>query len=91
MELESLIKGLSQRSKEEILEGLTNIVLKSSNQLSSSLAKSFLYKFQKNELTSNEGLAQLIEISKALEYEKTLDFLSKKGFQELVNFLKTMK
>jgi hypothetical protein len=88
MEFESLIKGLSQKSKEEILEGLIDIILKSSNQLSSNLAKSFLYKFQKDELTSDEGLAQLLEISNALEHEKTLDFLSKKGLQEIVSALK---
>jgi len=88
MELKDLIEKIPEESKKEILEGLMDIILKSSNQLSSNLAKSFLYKFQKDELSSNEGIVQALEISKVLEHEKTLDFLIKKGFQEIASMLK---
>lgn len=69
---------------------LVEIILgtKKTESLPTSLAKSILYLWQRDQLENEVGIAKLLEAAMFVEPEKTLDFFHEIGLQEIIIPLK---
>ena len=69
---------------------LVEIILgtKKTESLPTSLAKSILYLWQRDQLENEVGIEKLLEAAMFVEPEKTLDFFREIGLQEIVVPLK---
>ncbi len=91
MDLEKIVSGIPSPSWEATSERLIDIVLNSpnANKMPSSLAKTILYYWQRDQLATEIGLQRLLEASMIIDSEKTVEVLHELGFKELVTVLKS--
>jgi hypothetical protein len=71
-------------------EKLVDIILNSSNagKMPSSLAKTILYYWQRDQIATAVGLERLLEASMILEPEKAINCMEELGLPEIVVMLK---
>ena len=71
-------------------EKLIDIILNSSNagKMPSSLAKTILYYWQRDQIATAVGLERLLEASMILEPEKAISCMEELGLPEIVAMLK---
>jgi hypothetical protein len=91
MDLEKIVSEIPSSSWEATSERLIDIVLNSpnANKMPSSLAKTILYYWQRDQLATEIGLQRLLEASMIIDSEKTVEVLHELGFKELVTVLKS--
>jgi len=91
MTLEKIVRKIPSSSWEDTSERLIDIVLNSpnGNKMSSGLAKTILYYWQRDQLATEIGLQRLLEASMMVDPEKTIGVLRELGFQELVAVLES--
>lgn len=89
MPLEKVVRKIPSSQREATSEKLIDIVLKSRNskRMPSSLAKTILYYWQKEQLASEVGLQRLLKASLLIDQEKTTAVLRELGFEKLAAML----
>ncbi|UCG36450.1 MAG: hypothetical protein JSV64_07550 [Candidatus Bathyarchaeota archaeon] len=89
MPLEKVVRKIPSSQREATSEKLIDIVLKSRNskKMPSSLAKTILYYWQKEQLASEVGLQRLLKASLLIDPEKTTAVLRELGFEKLAAML----
>jgi hypothetical protein len=77
MAYQKIVKTIPVEKREKLLDKLLNFVLKSKKEskMPSGLAKTILSQWQLGPLTTEEGVATLLEAAVLLESEKTMEFL----------------
>jgi len=77
MAYRKIVKTISVEKREKLSDKLLNFVLKSKKEgeMPSDLAKNLLSQWQLGSLTTEAGLAALLEAAVRLESEKTMEFL----------------
>lgn len=90
MALEKAARKIPFSLWDEASEKLIDIVLNSPNasKMPSDLAKTILYYWQRDQLTTEVGLQRLLEASTLLEPEKTINAMEELGLAEIVVMLK---
>lgn len=94
MVMETIVKKMPRSLWETTSESLIEVILNSTNatKMPSSLAKTILFYWQRDQLATEIGLQRLLEASMILEPEKTVDTLETMGLHEPAIMLKsTMK
>ena len=88
---QKIVKTVTVEKREKISEKLMDLLLKSKNEgkMPSSLANTILSQWQLGSLTTEAGLAALLEAAVLLESEKTMEFLEKE--LQLVDVAKAVK
>jgi hypothetical protein len=86
MKLEKIVERIPSSSWEAISEKLIDIVLNSSNsnKMPSGLAKTILYYWQRDQLTTKIGIQRLLEASTLIDPEETVEVLKELGLQEVI-------
>jgi hypothetical protein len=86
MKLEKIVERIPSSSWEAISEKLIDIVLNSSNsnKMPSGLAKTILYYWQRDQLTTKIGIQRLLEASALIDPEETVEVLKELGLQEAI-------
>ena len=86
MKLEKIVEKIPSSSWEAISEKLIDIVLNSSNsnKMPSGLAKTILYYWQRDQLTTKIGIQRLLEASALIDPEETVEVLKELGLQEAI-------
>jgi hypothetical protein len=84
LSLDEVVRLIPPSSREATSKKLLDIILKSkrTNTISSSLAKTILYDWQKNLLNTEDGVKHLLEAALNMEPEKTLQHFEKMGLNE---------
>jgi len=77
MDYHRIVKMIPVEKREKLSTKLTDFILKSKNadKMPSSLAKTLLHHWQQGPLTSDAGLAVVLEVAVTLESDKTLNLL----------------
>jgi hypothetical protein len=77
MAYQKIVKAIPVEKREKLLDKLLNFVLKSKKEgeMPSGLAKTILGQWQLGPLTTEAGVAALLEAAVLLESEKTMEFL----------------
>jgi len=77
MAYQKIVKKIPVEKRDKLSDKLLNFVLKSKEEsnMPSDLANTMLDRWQRGPLTTEEGLAVLLEAAVLLESEKTLEFL----------------
>jgi hypothetical protein len=77
MAYQKIVKTIPVEKREKLSDKLLNFVLKSKKEgeMPSDLAKTMLGQWQLGPLTTEDGLASLLEAAVLLEFEKTVEFL----------------
>ena len=85
MTLEEIVRKIPSTSWELTSEKLIDIVLNSpdAKKMPSSLAKTLLYYWQREQLATEIGLQRLLEASVMINPDKTVAILKELGFEEL--------
>ena len=91
MAYQKIVKTVPVEKREKLSDKLLNFVLKSKKEgeMPSDLANTILSKWQRGPLTTEEGLAALLEAAVLLESEKTMEFLEQE--LQLVDVVKAIK
>ncbi len=84
-DLSEVVAKIPKSSRSSLSTQLTDILLnaKGGDKLPSSLAKSFLYLWQKGRLEEDEGMEVLLKAALALDAEATLKQLRESGLSEV--------
>lgn len=87
VDLSVVVAKIPRSSRSILSTQLIDILLnaKGGDKLSSSVAKNFLYLWQKNRLEEDEGMAVLLEAALALDAEATLKQLKESGLSEVAD------
>jgi hypothetical protein len=94
MAYQKIVKTIPVEKREKLSDKLLNFVLKSKkeNKMTSDLASTMLNQWQLGPLTTEAGLAALLEAAVLLEFEKTMEFLEQElQLVEVVKAVKEMK
>ena len=77
MAYQKIVKTISVEKREKLSDKLLNFILKSKKEgeMPSDLARTILGQWQLGTLTTEDGLAALLEAAVLLESEKTMEFL----------------
>ncbi len=88
--MKEVVKSIPLSLREVVSNKLIKIITSSSNshKIPSSLARSLLYYWQRDLLSSEVGLMKLIEASLILEYDKTVKILADLGLNEAVKLVR---
>lgn len=91
MAYHKLVKMIPVEKREKLLDKLLNFVLKSKKEskMPNDLARIMLNQWQLGPLTTEVGLATLLEAAILLESEKTMEFLEQE--LQLVDVVKAIK
>ena len=91
MAYQKIVKTISVEKREKLLDKLLNFVLKSKKEskMPSGLAKTILSQWQLGPLTTEAGVATLLEAAVLLESEKTMEFLEQE--LQLMDVAKAIK
>lgn len=91
MEFESIVKKIPRSLRETVADGLIDLILSSPKgaKLPSDLAKTILFYWQRDQLSSEVGLQRLLEAATILDVDKTVEVLEKAGLSEVAVALKT--
>lgn len=91
MEFESIVKKIPHSLRETVADGLIDLILSSPKgaKLPSDLAKTILFYWQRDQLSSEIGLQRLLEAATILDVDKTIEVLEKAGLSEVAVALKT--
>ena len=91
MAYQKIVKTISVEKREKLSDKLLNFVLKSKKEdkMSSDLANTILNQWQLGPLTTEAGLAALLEAAVLLESEKTMEFLEQE--LQLVDVAKAIR
>ena len=91
MTYQKIVKTIPVEKREKLSDKLLNFVLKSKkeNKMPSDLANTILNQWQLGPLTTEAGLAALLEAAVLLESEKTVEFLEQE--LQLVDVAKAIK
>lgn len=86
MAVEKIARKIPESLWEVASERLIDIILNSPNagKMPSSLAKTILYYWQRDQLTTEVGLERLIEAALIIEPEKTVRLMEDLGLPEVV-------
>ena len=87
VDLSEVVAKIPRSSRSSLSTQLVDILLnaKGGDKLSSSLAKSFLYLWQKDRLEEDEGLEVLLKAALALDAEATLKQLRESNLDEVAD------
>jgi len=90
MDLYKLVELIPAEKRNSIVDKLVDIILssKNDNKMPSDLAKTFLYQWQQNLLTSEQGLSSLLRATILLEQEKTLAVFEELQLKEIADRIK---
>ena len=90
MAIEKIARKIPESLWKETSEKLIDIILNSPNadRLPSDLAKTILYYWQRDQLTTEVGLQRLLEAAIIVDPEKTVEVLDNLGLQNIVAILK---
>jgi len=77
MAYQKIVKTIPVEKREDLLDKLLNLILKAKkeNKMPSDLANTMLSQWQLGPLTTEAGLATILEAAVLLESEKTIEFL----------------
>ena len=91
MAYQKIVKSIPVEKREKLSDKLLNFVLKSKKEdkMPSDLANTILNQWQLGPLTTEAGLAALLEAAVLLESEKTMEFLEQE--LQLVDVVKAVK
>jgi hypothetical protein len=91
MAYQKIVKKIPVEKREKLSDKLLNFVLKSKKEdkMPSDLANTILSQWQLGPLTTEAGLATLLEAAVLLESEKTMEFLEQE--LQLVDVAKAIK
>lgn len=91
MAYQKIVKTIPVEKREKLSDKLLNFVLKSKKEdkMPSDLANTILSQWQLGPLTTEAGLATLLEAAVLLESEKTMEFLEQE--LQLVDVAKAIK
>ena len=91
MAYQKIVKTIPIEKREKLSDKLLNFLLKSKKEdkMSSDLANIILNQWQQGPLTTEAGLAALLEAAVLLESEKTMEFLEQE--LQLVDVAKAVK
>ena len=91
MTYQKIVKKIPFEKREKLSDKLLNFVLKSKKEdkMTSDLASTILNQWQLGPLTTEAGLAALLEAAVLLESEKTMEFLEQE--LQLVDVAKAVK
>ena len=91
MAYQKIVKTIPVEKRDKLSDKLLNFVLKSkkASKMPSNLAYTILNQWQLGPLTTEMGLAALLEAAVLLESEKTMEFLEQE--LQLVNVVKAIK
>ena len=91
MAYQKIVMTIPVEKREELSDKLLNFVLKSKKEdkMPSDLAKTMLSQWQQGALTTEAGLATLLEAAVLLESEKTVEFLEQE--LQLMDVAKAVK
>jgi hypothetical protein len=91
MAYQKIVKNIPTKKREELSDKLIDLILKTKNEdkMPSSLANTLLYQWQLGPLTTEAGLAALLEAAILLESEKTMESLEQE--LQLLDIAKTIK
>jgi len=87
VDVSEVVARIPRSSRGSLSTQLVDILLnaKGGDKLSSSLAKSFLYLWQKNRLEEDEGMEVLLKAALALDVEATLKQLKESNLSEVAD------
>lgn len=90
MTMEKIVHRIPASLRSPASEKLIDIILNSSNarKMPSSLAKTILYYWQRDQIATAVGLERLLEASMILEPEKAISLMEELGLPEIVALLK---
>jgi len=91
MAYQKIVKSIPVEKREKLSDKLLDLVLKSKKEdkMPSDLANTILNQWQLGPLTTEAGLAALLEAAVLLESEKTMEFLEQE--LQLVDVVKAVK
>ena len=91
MAYQKIVKTIPVEKREKLSGRLIDLLLKSKNddKMPSGLANTILHHWQLGPLTSEAGLAAVLEAAVLLESEKTMDFLEQE--LQLLDVVKAVK
>ena len=91
MAYQKIVKTIPVEKREKLSDKLVDFVLKSKKEdkMPSGLANTILNQWQLGPLTTEEGLAALLEAAVLLESEKTMEFLEQEP--QLVDVVKAIR
>ncbi|MGQ9460621.1 MAG: hypothetical protein ACUVRA_05275 [Candidatus Bathyarchaeaceae archaeon] len=91
MAYQKIVKNIPTKKREELSDKLIDILLRTKNEdkMPSSLAKTLLHQWQLGPLTTEAGLATLLEAAVLLESEKTMESLEQE--LQLLDVAKAVK
>ena len=90
MDYHKLVESIPVEKRKTTADKLVDIILssKNDNKMPSNLAKTILYQWQQNFLTSEHGLSALLRATILLEQEKTLTVLRELELNEIADKIK---
>jgi len=91
MAYQKIVKNIPTEKREELSDKLIDLILKTKNEdkMPSSLANTLLHQWQLGPLTTEAGLATLLEAAVLLESEKTVESLEQE--LQLLDVVKAVK
>jgi len=91
MAYQKIVKNIPTEKREELSDKLMDLLLKTKNEdkMPSSLANALLHQWQLGPLTTEAGLATLLEAAVLLESEKTVESLEQE--LQLLDVVKAVK
>jgi len=91
MTYQKIVKNIPAEKREKLSDKLIDLLLKTKNEdkMPSSLANAILHQWQLGPLTTEAGLATLLEAAVLLESEKTMEFLEQE--LQLLDIAKAVK
>ncbi len=91
MAYQKIVKNIPAEKREKLSDKLIDLLLKTKNEdkMPGSLAKTLLHQWQLGPLTTEAGLAALLEAAVLLESEKTMEFLEQE--LQLLDIVKAVK
>jgi len=91
MVYQKIVKNIPTEKREKLSDKLIGFILKTKNEdkMPSSLANTLLHQWQLGPLTTEAGLATLLEAAVLLESEKTMEFLEQE--LQLLDIVKAVK
>ena len=91
MAYQKIVKNIPAEKREKLSDKLIGLLLKTKKEdkMPSNLANSLLHQWQLGPLTTEAGLATLLEAAVLLESEKTMEFLEQE--LQLLDIVKAIK
>ena len=91
MAYQKIVKNIPAEKREKLSDKLIDLLLKTKNEdkMPGSLANTLLHLWQLGPLTTEAGLAALLEAAVLLESEKTIEFLEQE--LQLLDIVKAFK